>query len=578
MLLILATLTSRLPKTWASSVAEDLSVYHVDPLGDDNSDGHSPATALKTVSKINSLVLPAGATVLFSKGNVWRETLKPGSNHITIGSYGSGALPTITGADRITGLSAARANGIPSHESTGKLKHWTVILETEPTQIFVNDIRGERVISTEAIARDRQWHWAFQKLTVCSIDSEPPIVEASVRDYAIDINNRVGLTVQDIHFARSAHHNILADTLNESIIQRVKISDAFMTGLSASSDTHRDAVTIQGCLIVGCGAGGISFGGRINEWLIQGNVVQACCQLTDSVIGTAKVAPTGFQWTCGIKNWGWGQAGWQGSYTIQNNRVLDCNPVAWALNPNAGHGVGIWIDEVVQPTGRPAIIRNTVARCYSRGCYLEKVDNHDLYYNLIFKCAAAKFSGCLGIQANKYGFNVVTNQPDDNAPRACTGNRVKHNTVVGGWWQLEALCNDQKCCLSNNVIEDNIFCPLPGKASSVYIHGGGANDGIHGQENVYQNNNWGADVEDTARVWGSTRCAKLEMFEAAARGGVINSIPGDPLFINPATDEYRLKSNSPCKDAASNAPLKFDILGNIAPVGPAADVGCYEVQ
>jgi hypothetical protein len=578
LLLALAALASSLTASRLAS-GEAASVFYVDPLGDDNNDGRSPTTAWRTAGKISGVTLSAGCIVLFSRGNVWRERLRIRFDNITIGSYGNGALPVITGADRISKMSAEPALVARSRDGPNSgLRLWSGDLPNEPTQVFMNDIRGERVLYAADVNDDRQWHWALNKLTVCAGGSDLPTIEASTRDYAADFNDCVGLTIQDIHFARGAFDNVRADTLAESTVQRVTITDAFVTGLSASSDQHRDRVTIQDCVLSGCGGSGIIFGGRIDGWLIQRNVIKECCQLTDSVLGTLAVSAANFRWTCGIKNWGWGQAGWQGSYSIRKNTVLDCHPVAWALNPNGGHGVGIWADEVVQPAGRPSIVYNTVARCYSRGCYLEKVDHHDLDYNLIYRCATAKISGGLGIQANQYGFDVATNQPDNNAPRGCTSNRIRHNTVVGGWWQLEAVCNDQKCSLSDNLIEDNIFCPLDGKGSSVYIHGGGANDKIHGHGNVYQNNNWGIDGVDSSRVWGSVKCTTLGMFEEAARGAIIDSIPGDPLFINPALDEYRIKPNSPCRDAASNAPLTFDIVGQTVPAGSAADLGCYEVQ
>jgi len=79
------------------------SVYYVDGRGgDDGRDGRSPERAWKTVAKVNSASLGAGDTVLFKRGCVWYETLRPANGKpdhpVTYGAYGEGAPPTIDGA------------------------------------------------------------------------------------------------------------------------------------------------------------------------------------------------------------------------------------------------------------------------------------------------------------------------------------------------------------------------------------------------------------------------------------------------------------------------------------------------
>jgi hypothetical protein len=552
----------------------DALVFYVSAFGDDDNDGRSPSHAWKTVEKVNNTELSIAAKVLFARGGIWRETLEPRSDYITIGSFGTGQLPIITGADLVEKLTAASS----SLDAAGEIecRSWIGTLIAEPTQIFVDGVRGERVSSAREVENYRRWHWASKILTVGAPGSKPPIVEASVRNYAIVINGRKGLTIENIQFSRGAFHTVLANTLTDSTLQRLTIADAFVTGISAGSDIRREKIVIQDCNIIGCGGGGIGIGGRLDGWLIQRNVVRRCCQLTESVIGTEAVPATNFRWTCGIKNWGWGQAGWQGIYTIRQNMVVDCGPVSWAPNPNGGHGVGIWSDEIVNPVGRPSIVYNIVAGCYSRGCYLEKVDEHDVDYNLIYRCANLKDCGSIAIQANKYGFDLATDKTDSEAPRSCTKNRIRHNTIVGGWWQLEAVCNDRDCFLSNNLFEDNIFCPRPDKGPSIYIRGGATNDQTHGSGNLYQNNNWGSDKNNPTRVWQSVSCPTLGLFQAISRGAIIGSIVGDPLFADPFEDDYTLQIGSPCRDVALRMPLDRDIIGKSVPLGAAADIGCYE--
>jgi len=85
-----------------------LATYYVDATnGDDSNDGLSEANAWKTISKVNSSSFNAGDSILFKRGEVWREQLTvPSSgssgNPITFGAYGSGADPIINGADLVT--------------------------------------------------------------------------------------------------------------------------------------------------------------------------------------------------------------------------------------------------------------------------------------------------------------------------------------------------------------------------------------------------------------------------------------------------------------------------------------------
>ena len=80
-----------------------------------HNNGLSPNAPWKTVAKVNSTLLVPGDTVLFKKGEMWREGLiVPASgtagNPITFGAYGSGSLPVINAASPVTNWSAYSGN------------------------------------------------------------------------------------------------------------------------------------------------------------------------------------------------------------------------------------------------------------------------------------------------------------------------------------------------------------------------------------------------------------------------------------------------------------------------------------
>ena len=79
-------------------------VYYIDSIaGNDVNDGHTPATAWKSIAKVNSTNFSPGDTILFKCGCTWSGTqLHPlGSGlpgqPIVISKYGTGNLPVISG-------------------------------------------------------------------------------------------------------------------------------------------------------------------------------------------------------------------------------------------------------------------------------------------------------------------------------------------------------------------------------------------------------------------------------------------------------------------------------------------------
>src|SRR6266550_386847 len=84
------------------AVSSWAATFYVDAVGNDTNDGLSPATAWKTVAKVNGSTFAAGDQILFKRGGVWNESLVPPSsgasgNPIVFDAYGTGESPTLTG-------------------------------------------------------------------------------------------------------------------------------------------------------------------------------------------------------------------------------------------------------------------------------------------------------------------------------------------------------------------------------------------------------------------------------------------------------------------------------------------------
>ena len=84
-----------------------MAIYYVDKTtGSDSDTGLTEELAWETINKVNISSFNAGDSILFKKGEIWREQLTvPDSGSdgspITFGAYGSGADPIISGADLI---------------------------------------------------------------------------------------------------------------------------------------------------------------------------------------------------------------------------------------------------------------------------------------------------------------------------------------------------------------------------------------------------------------------------------------------------------------------------------------------
>lgn len=111
---------------------DDCFTYYVDAAdGDDARDGRSPATAWRSMAKVNATALSPGESVGFERGGLWRETLVISSsgeagNPVRFGAYGSGDKPVINPTSEVVGWTL----------DSGSV--WVAELATAPRQLFVD--------------------------------------------------------------------------------------------------------------------------------------------------------------------------------------------------------------------------------------------------------------------------------------------------------------------------------------------------------------------------------------------------------------------------------------------------------
>jgi hypothetical protein len=85
-----------------SGLASATTYYVSSSTGNDTNTGTSSSTAWQTIAHVNGQSFHPGDSVLFRRGDVWNESLTPGSsgssgNPIAFDAYGTGAAPNLTG-------------------------------------------------------------------------------------------------------------------------------------------------------------------------------------------------------------------------------------------------------------------------------------------------------------------------------------------------------------------------------------------------------------------------------------------------------------------------------------------------
>ena len=147
--------------------------YYVDATnGNDDNSGTAQATAWKTISKVNSSSFNPGDSILFKRGDFWREQLNvPSSgssgNPITFGAYGTGNKPVISGADLIRGWSLSGDNV------------WQVSVTTQPNIVMFDGIVGNKQSFLADVDSEYDWYWENNTFYVYST------IEALISIYII---------------------------------------------------------------------------------------------------------------------------------------------------------------------------------------------------------------------------------------------------------------------------------------------------------------------------------------------------------------------------------------------------------
>ncbi len=531
--------------------------YYVDATsGNDSNAGTSITNAWKTVNKVNNFNFSAGDSILFKKGEVWKESLKfPSSGNpflsIFIGSYGDGPLPIITGRDVYKGWDN------PATWTYSGNNLWYREQTYNPQRLWIN---GKEVLRNEVVdsldGTRYGWAWENSKLYVYSVSNPATtfnLMETNVFYFTASFENKKYIKVQDI-----------------------EIQGGYNFALAILGCDH---ITVENCNVGAYSRQGILI--RDNRNISSTNIIVDNCKLDSRFhfsYGKNKGIDDGIQLANGAND-----------CVIKNNAVIDfghtgiylkgLNPLAKGVFNNKVYGNLITAENVTYQRGIGTdgyedkcrdneffnnIIKNTTVQNQING------NNNWIHHNIIDgirNSPVRTFATARGIHLQAYGTNMVChdNKIDNNLIMNCDEpgiyfrrdknpkyhNYIRNNIIINcGRNSRDGLNNIAIAIEDHNSILTNYFlnnCLFNGdeNAPVVYLRGAFVN-----AENF---NNQVATMDSAAE-----------------------NIQKDPLLTTTDSLYYYLSKDSPCIDAGIDVGLTKDFYGNTIPFGNAPDIGIFE--
>jgi hypothetical protein len=581
------SIVARLMLLVACTMSATATTYFVSATsGSNTSDGRSPATPWRTIAKINATTFLPGDSVLFRRGEVWKDTLllffsESGTTEapIYIGAYGEGPRPIITditplarSADTIAWrarganiwalhcpetpnrlwldgtevLRAAIAQDVGTTNSEGTIEWWyhdatdsTLLLHStdNPARAFAR-IEGNRPAGVLALYRSaymviegldfRGGRWTTIYGGACS--------HVTFRDCAIGYGLS-GLTLTSADTAASAHHVLIEScTFDSGMNFRYGLSSlGTASSVDATKRGNEDAVhfghAVHDCIVrhstfTGWGHVGINcYAPDSTRRGVHDNLFYRNT-LTGSNLSYARAFATD------------GADGRCHHNEFRNNLVVD-HTVRSQINGNDN-----WV-------------------------------HHNVFDGMT--TSTAKHFGIEGsaqaILLSVYGPTLV-----------CRNNRIEHNLFLNTAEAAVALWSHRfPHKVHGNTVRNNIFINA-GSAPATQADSGVA---ILMRDTLEV---WGNDIrnnclfrgEGTARVrhYGTLRTVADLALHSGSHGNLFTgNIEADPLLQDLGRRNYRPNRWSPCVDVGLPIPdITLDWEGMHIPSGPAPDIGPCEYQ
>jgi len=513
-------------------------IYYVDATnGSDSNSGTSPEIAWKTINKVNNSSFNPGDSILFKKGEIWREQLivpSSGSsgNPITFGAYGSGDDPIINGAEVIPGWTNYNGNV------------WQAFITTEPKVVILDKTIGSHKSSIVNCSSANDWYWDSNILYFYSTtDPDTKTVEAGKRDNAILVDMSIDYISIDGINVQGANAYAILSNANYTIIQNCTAEfsyEGFRTYSSA------DNTTASNCTVQHIRYRGIQFGDT-GKAIIDG------CTITD-------VREKDGILICG-----------------DYSQVKNCSIHEISVDTaSIGKFHGIYAE---QNADNILFENNEIYNCYGGNGINLKSDSGDVRYNYIHNGKDAAIvvedevsGGTINIYYNifrdnfhgiwLYDNNFSANMVINIYNNVFYNNTYKYDDNDPRGFEVEIDVNSLN--IKNNIFyhssaTDNVLIYMVSQSNLTMDYN--CMEGSRGDDElVYYNSDW-----RTLSEWRTL-------------GYDANGMKEVPRFLESSNHNFHLRTESPCINFGTDVGLAQDIDGNTVPNGWAVDIGAYEYQ
>ena len=514
--------------------------YFVDAVnGNDSWAGTSPATAWKTLSKVQNSSFSPGDAILLMRGCVWRESLIPPSSGssgspITFGSYGSGAKPIINGSTVVTGWTL---NTVAIYQVTTSYPAKVVVqdgtlLKYCPWNTDVATTFSGAPAGSFSADGTTCYVWSTDGASPNSHTTEVAQLTGG-NDEGIAINSKSYVTIDGLVSCNNSG-----------------------SGISYGENSSGEGIIIRNCTTFFNGNGGIyvSCSGTIRNCLVTLDTIYqnkmhgiAFLQhLTNSTISRNLVHDNSWdpsKHMIGIETWSASSTNHVDSCIIEYNEVYGTGS---SMAYTGSECAGIQTDDY---TAHTTVRYNKVYNNAGWGLYQYGGTGNTYYYNVVYQNALGGF----------YGGGTVSSPTMSLYNNTFFGNGG-YGTSFGVIFTTGHGVATMKNCIIAQTATYEFYD---------YVAGHSTPDTI--DNNLYYHPAGGQFLWwDAGSEIGYT---SLSAYRSAS-GQDAHSLNVNPLFTNSSTHDFTLQSSSPCINAGTNLGYTRDNAG-IVLVG-APDVGAYE--
>ena len=619
-----------------------LSTYYVATEGNNSYDGLAPTYdgthgPWQTVAKVNGRTFAAGDTVLFKRGEVWREQLTISSSGtagapITFGAYGTGANPQFNGADLVTGWTQysgdiwkatvnTNITSIPqvfldgARETLARSSGWSTIdaASTNGTYLYDTSLTqaDDYWVGATAVIRYCNWQITAQMITDSSSSAHTitwniPTDPVPTTDYGYYLENQLNLidTAGEWYFDPASHtlylqmasgqnpnshtveasvrdHGFLADDVTYVAATGLDVKNTTSAGISFVAASYSDILNNN---VSYSFDGGIYVDSSFMQ--IAGNTVTQIdngegigihngylVDILNNTIADIASDATSPRYGTGIRLFPWSS-----HITISGNTISSIS----------GHGIMFQYGPVL-------VSHNTISHCAmivdDEGAIYMGGDETGtvVEYNRIFDCTGnldgtpSTWHQAVGIYLDETGSSGATIQ--NNIISGCSygidlhksyNTSVLNNTLYNNTYTAINLEETSENQMYGITVKNNICYAVGTSELALVILRNSASTNSIGtfDNNLYYNPNKTNPIKYRTSFYTLTQWRTKRT--GLDRGNDAHSLAVNPGLVNVAGGNFHLTATSPCVNTGASVGLAYDYDGVAIPQNSMPDIGAFE--